>query len=282
MPVLIDIDQHDHHLFARAPGGSAAEKAPPEGRIECLDIGLINNMPDSALIPTERQLFDLLDAAAGKLVVRLHFYTLETTPRSEWGRDYVRRYYRGTDDLLNAEPGRNHRDGRRTESRQADGRAVLDHLRTGRRLGQREYRVIGVLLSGRPWSRPAHRWRGAPRAVCQMHRRLRSNEGRRSPLDARPSADFQNTARAVERGAGGGSRELRVFRSRQVGRGRRRLLREAAEQKPFRPFPGPPGIRCPELVGRIQEGHGPFPPRRERSLPDDTERLFQCGGGSRS
>jgi homoserine O-succinyltransferase/O-acetyltransferase len=101
MPVLIDIEQHDHHLFARAPGGSAAAKAPPGDPIECLDIGLINNMPDSALIPTERQLFDLLDAAAGKLVVRLHFYTLETTPRSEWGQDYVRRYYRGTDDLLN-------------------------------------------------------------------------------------------------------------------------------------------------------------------------------------
>jgi homoserine O-succinyltransferase len=101
MPVLIDIDQHDHHLFARSPEGSAAAKVSPEGRIECLDIGLINNMPDSALMPTERQLFDLLDAAAGRLVVRLHFYTMETTPRSDWGRDYVRRYYRGADDLLN-------------------------------------------------------------------------------------------------------------------------------------------------------------------------------------
>src|SRR3984957_15243657 len=88
MPVLIDIDQHDHHLFARARGGSAAVKAPPVGRVECLDIGLINNMPDSALIPTERQLFDLLDAASGRLVVRLHFYKMEPTPRSDWGRDY--------------------------------------------------------------------------------------------------------------------------------------------------------------------------------------------------
>jgi homoserine O-succinyltransferase/O-acetyltransferase len=102
MPVLIDIDQHDHHLFARAPDGSSAAKASGS-QIECLNIGLINNMPDSALIPTERQLFDLLDAAAGRLVVRLHFYTLETTPRSEWGQDYVRRYYRSTDDLFNAD-----------------------------------------------------------------------------------------------------------------------------------------------------------------------------------
>jgi len=50
---------------------------------------------------TERQMFDLLDAAAGKLVVRLHLYTMATTPRSDWGREYVRRYYCGTDDLLN-------------------------------------------------------------------------------------------------------------------------------------------------------------------------------------
>src|SRR5260370_24060791 len=101
MPVLVDIDSHDHPLFSRAPSGSAAAKASPGNRVECLDIGLINNMPDSALISTERQLFDLLAAAAGRLVVRLHFYAMETTPRSDWGRDYVRRYYRSTDDLLN-------------------------------------------------------------------------------------------------------------------------------------------------------------------------------------
>jgi homoserine O-succinyltransferase len=99
MPVLIDIDSYDHHLFSRARSGSGA--ASPGNRAECLDIGLINNMSDSALMSTERQLFDLLGAAAGGLLVRLHFYTMETTPRSDWGRDYVRRYYRGTDDLLN-------------------------------------------------------------------------------------------------------------------------------------------------------------------------------------
>jgi len=99
MPVLIDIDSYEHHLFSRARNGSGA--ASPRNREECLDIGLINNMSDSALMSTERQLFDLLGAAAGGLFVRLHFYTMETTPRSDWGRDYVRRYYRGTDDLLN-------------------------------------------------------------------------------------------------------------------------------------------------------------------------------------
>lgn len=101
MPVLIDIDANDHHLFSRAPSGDAAAKASSESRVDCLDIGLINNMPDSALMSTERQLFDLLGAAAGRLVVRMHFYTMQTTPRSDWGRDYVRRYYRRTNDLLN-------------------------------------------------------------------------------------------------------------------------------------------------------------------------------------
>ncbi|MGH6715940.1 MAG: homoserine O-succinyltransferase MetA [Bradyrhizobium sp.] len=101
MPVLIDIDSHDHHLFSRQSNGSTAAEASSDDGMECLDIGLINNMADSALMATERQLFDLLGAAAGRLAVRLHFYTIHTTPRSEWGRDYVRRYYRGIGDLLN-------------------------------------------------------------------------------------------------------------------------------------------------------------------------------------
>jgi homoserine O-succinyltransferase/O-acetyltransferase len=97
MPVLIDIEQHDHHLFARVPDGKALQAS----RTACLDIGLVNNMPDSALIPTERQVFDLIEAAAGDLTIRLHFYTMPRTPRSDWGRDYVRRCYRTTDEMLN-------------------------------------------------------------------------------------------------------------------------------------------------------------------------------------
>jgi len=77
----------------------AAER---DTHLDCVNIGLINNMPDSALIPTERQLFDLLSAAAGKLVIKLHLYTMDTTPRTDWGRDYVRRFYRDIDDLFDS------------------------------------------------------------------------------------------------------------------------------------------------------------------------------------
>ncbi|MGY8635147.1 homoserine O-succinyltransferase [Bradyrhizobium sp. 14AA] len=100
MTVLIDIDSYEHHLLSRAPSNAGAKTAAGSGG-ECLDIGIINNMSDAALMSTERQLFDLLNAAAGRLCVRLHFYTMESTPRSEWGRDYVRRYYRDMGDLLN-------------------------------------------------------------------------------------------------------------------------------------------------------------------------------------
>jgi homoserine O-succinyltransferase len=101
MPVLIHPSSPDHHLFARA--GSADVELVPESHtdlIDCVDIGLINNMPDSALVPTERQLFDLLSAAAGKSLIRLHLFTMDTTPRTVWGQDYVRRFYRGISDLF--------------------------------------------------------------------------------------------------------------------------------------------------------------------------------------
>ncbi|MGA2058666.1 MAG: homoserine O-succinyltransferase [Bradyrhizobium sp.] len=100
MPVLIYPKSPEHHLFAR--GGIESTRAGRDTHLDCVNIGLINNMPDSALIPTERQLFDLLGAAAGKLVIKLHLYTMDSTPRTDWGRDYMRRFYRGVDGLFDS------------------------------------------------------------------------------------------------------------------------------------------------------------------------------------
>lgn len=97
MPVLINIEQQDHHLLARVRNG----KEQQNKSIGCLEIGLVNNMPDSALMPTERQVFDLLEAAARKHAVRLHFFTMPSTPRSDWGQDYVRRHYQSTTEMMN-------------------------------------------------------------------------------------------------------------------------------------------------------------------------------------
>ena len=64
----------------------------------CLDIGLINNMPDAALDATVRQFRSLLGAAADGVDVRLTLYTLPEVPRTGFGRQQVSGYSR-IDDL---------------------------------------------------------------------------------------------------------------------------------------------------------------------------------------
>jgi homoserine O-succinyltransferase len=59
---------------------------------QCLDIGLVNNMPDSALAGTERQFRSLLEAASGSILVCLTFYAMPDVPRSDAGRRYVSSY----------------------------------------------------------------------------------------------------------------------------------------------------------------------------------------------
>ena len=70
-----------------------------ESDANCIDIGLVNNMPDAALKATERQFLTLLDAAADGMVVRLTFYALPDVPRTDAGRRHVRGAYSGVDDL---------------------------------------------------------------------------------------------------------------------------------------------------------------------------------------
>lgn len=50
---------------------------------ECIEVGLVNNMPDAALRATERQFIDLLATAAGDRMVRLHFFALAEIRRGE-------------------------------------------------------------------------------------------------------------------------------------------------------------------------------------------------------
>jgi homoserine O-succinyltransferase len=65
----------------------------------CIDIGLINNMPDGALEATERQFLTLLEAAADGIVVRLTLYALPDVPRAVVGRRHVQSFYSGLTDL---------------------------------------------------------------------------------------------------------------------------------------------------------------------------------------
>lgn len=70
----------------------------------CIELGLVNNMLDTALERTERQFFNLLGAAAHDLLVRVSFFSLDGIPRGAQGRDHLRRNrYRSTHELANAE-----------------------------------------------------------------------------------------------------------------------------------------------------------------------------------
>lgn len=64
-----------------------------------LTIGLVNNMPDSALRATESQFTSLLESAAGENWVEVRLLTLPAIERSEAAARYVQRFYRSTDDL---------------------------------------------------------------------------------------------------------------------------------------------------------------------------------------
>lgn len=60
--------------------------------MDCIDIGLINNMPDAALDATERQFRALLAAASNGEPVHLTLYSLPEVPRSDFGRQQVAKY----------------------------------------------------------------------------------------------------------------------------------------------------------------------------------------------
>jgi homoserine O-succinyltransferase len=64
-----------------------------------LTIGLINNMPDSALQATERQFKGLLKAAAGSRIVDLRYFSLPSVKRSWAAQSRIARFYTNIADL---------------------------------------------------------------------------------------------------------------------------------------------------------------------------------------
>ncbi|MGB6477853.1 MAG: homoserine O-succinyltransferase [Candidatus Sulfotelmatobacter sp.] len=69
---------------------------------DCVRVAFLNNMPDAALEDTEIQFFELLDAASGKIPVRLKLHSLTGVPRGERGEQHLNSFYFSTDDLLNS------------------------------------------------------------------------------------------------------------------------------------------------------------------------------------
>jgi homoserine O-succinyltransferase/O-acetyltransferase len=84
-------------LEARAtPSTLASSQNPGAGLV----IGLVNNMPDSALHATVTQFAGLLEAASGPLSVRLRLSSFPELPRSAEAQEHIRRAYWPIEELL--------------------------------------------------------------------------------------------------------------------------------------------------------------------------------------
>jgi len=71
---------------------------------EVLTIGLVNNMPDSALRATERQFCALLGAASEGRLLKLQFYSLPGIKRSAGAHLHISRYYEAFAELERSPP----------------------------------------------------------------------------------------------------------------------------------------------------------------------------------
>ena len=100
MPICLDRDPSGSELLKRTNGLVGRSSAQfHESGADCIDIGLLNNMPDSTLQSTERQFLTLLDRAAGGILVRVSLYTLPNVPRAESGLRHISSLYSGLENL---------------------------------------------------------------------------------------------------------------------------------------------------------------------------------------
>ncbi len=98
MPLIIDGGRVPTRWAERGlPRPVSADIRRP--RQDCLQLALINNMPDAALEDTELQFFDLLDVASGDVPVVIRLYSLTGVPRAERGERHLNSFYFPFDDL---------------------------------------------------------------------------------------------------------------------------------------------------------------------------------------
>jgi homoserine O-succinyltransferase/O-acetyltransferase len=98
VPVLVDEYPFDGTTFADAARDLSHECLYAD-QSRCVDIGLINNMPDAAMEATARQFLTLLGSAAHGVVIRLTLFSMPGVPSSDWRRRHLSAYYKDFHDL---------------------------------------------------------------------------------------------------------------------------------------------------------------------------------------
>jgi homoserine O-succinyltransferase len=104
MPVVLDPARSVRHNLA----GKVLLNEPADGPArasddKCIDIGLLNIMPDAALESTERQFLTLLNAAADDCWIRVSFFSMSEVPRSERAQNYLSQSYLDARSLRDAD-----------------------------------------------------------------------------------------------------------------------------------------------------------------------------------
>src|SRR5438046_5438286 len=96
-------------MGAWQPVSKSGKSSPPVISIdnfnrqeESVKIAFINNMPDPALEDTEMQFFELLNAVAGEVPVRVKLFSLPGLPRGERRQQHLSDFYFNFHDLWNS------------------------------------------------------------------------------------------------------------------------------------------------------------------------------------
>lgn len=110
MPVLLNPKYSGHERRSGLNWQRMRPGARNEPDSTVLHIGLVNNMADTAMGPTEQQFLTLLEAAAGDMLVQFSLYALPEVERKPSGQRRVGSFYFATDDLRELPPEQ-HPDG---------------------------------------------------------------------------------------------------------------------------------------------------------------------------
>jgi homoserine O-succinyltransferase len=101
MLFMMDETRIPTHWAQRNQRGPMTVVANRGTSANCINVALINNMPDAALEDTEAQFFDLLNSAAADVPVRLRLYSLPGIPRGDRGEEHLNHFYSDITDLFN-------------------------------------------------------------------------------------------------------------------------------------------------------------------------------------
>jgi homoserine O-succinyltransferase len=93
MPVTIDRPALSSHPRISDIRERRKRRGTIRDRGRRITIGLVNNMPDAALVSTERQFGQLIEATSGDADIRLRFYSLAQIPRSREALEHLGQLY---------------------------------------------------------------------------------------------------------------------------------------------------------------------------------------------